>query len=79
MVLGPKTINKTIKVYGFLGGACVTWWKQLEESGMWSPQRQVGEESSKIGRWIGTVMFRRKRDNGEDAHNFSYTEENKDY
>ena len=60
-------------------GACVTWWKQFQESDMWSPQRQFGEESSKIGRWIGTVMFRRKRDNGENAHNFSYTEENKDY
>ena len=39
----------------------MTWCKQFQESDMWSPQRQFGEESSKIGRWIGTVMFRRKK------------------
>ena len=39
----------------------MTWWKQFQESDMWSPQRQFGEEASKIGRWIGTVMFRRKK------------------
>ena len=55
----------------------MTWWKQFQESDMWSPQRQFGEEASKIGRWIGTVMFRRKKDNGETAQNFSYTEETK--
>ena len=76
MVLGPKTINKTINVYGLLGGMRDVW-KQFQESDMWSPQRQFGEESSKIGRWIGTVMFRRKKDNGENAHNFSYTEDKK--
>ena len=39
----------------------MTWWKQFQESDMWNPQRQFGEESSKIGKWIGTVMFRRKK------------------
>ena len=42
---------------------CVKGWKQFQERSIWNPQRQFGEESLEIGRWIGTMMFRRTRYN----------------
>ena len=73
MVLGPKTINKTINVYGLLGGMRDVWNFRKVTCG--TPRGNLVKKSSKIRRWIGTVMFRRKKDNGENAHNFSYTED----
>ena len=67
MVLGPKTIHKTINVYGFLGGMCEMMEGNPGTFDLEPPKaiwRRITEDRKMDWhRWIGTVMSRRTRYN----------------
>ena len=73
-----RTPRNRIRPVSDFWGACLKWWKQFQERSTWNPQRQFGEESLKIGRWIGTMMFIRTRYN-EKTLQLQLDRRNKDH
>ena len=62
---GIKMSRKALWAFMFLWGGMRDMIEAIPGKFQVEPPKAFGEESLKIGRWIGTVMFRRKRDNGK--------------